>query len=76
MLDFTRPIDNYSVLLQARLRSYVLRDEEADTLSPAEARAIAEADGWLKHNGPIPHDDVLAEFGLSVADWEKMSTEP
>ncbi len=76
MLDFTRPIDNYSVLLQARLRSYVLRDEEADTLSPAEARAIAEADGWLKHNDPIPHEKVLAEFGLSVADWEKMSTEP
>ncbi len=53
-----------------------LPDEEGDTLSPAEAKAIAEADGWLQHNDPIPHEKVLAQFGLSVADWEKMSTEP
>jgi hypothetical protein len=43
-----------------------LPDQEGDTLSPAEAKAIAEADGWLKHNDPIPHEKVLAEFGLSV----------
>ena len=50
--------------------------EESDTLSPAEAKAIAEADEWSKHNAPIPHGQVLAEFGLSMADWEKMSREP
>ncbi len=50
--------------------------DESDTLSPAEAKAIAEADQWLKHNQPIPHEEVLAEFGLSMADWEKMSQEP
>jgi len=47
-----------------------------DTLSPAEAKAIAEADEWSKQNDPIPHEQVLAEFGLSPADWEKMSREP
>jgi hypothetical protein len=51
-------------------------DEDSDTLSPAEAKAIAEADEWLKHNKPIPHEEVLAEFGLSMADWERMSREP
>lgn len=51
-------------------------EEDGDTLSPAEAKAIAEADEWLKHNQPIPHEDVLAEFGLTMADWEKMSREP
>ena len=51
-------------------------DEDRDTLSPAEARAIAEADEWLKHNEPIPHEQVLAEFGLTTADWEKLSLEP
>lgn len=51
-------------------------DEDGDTLSPAEARAIAEADEWSKHNDPIPHEQVLAEFGLTPADWEKMSREP
>ena len=50
--------------------------EESDTLSPAEAKAIAEADEWSKHNDPIPHEEVLAEFGLSMTDWEKMSREP
>jgi hypothetical protein len=54
----------------------VFLDEDADTLSSAEAKAIAEADEWSKHNKPIPHEDVLAEFGLSLADWEKMSREP
>ena len=47
--------------------------EDGDTLSPAEAKAIAEADEWSKHDAPIPHEQVLAEVGLSVGDWEKMS---
>ena len=51
-------------------------DEDSETLSPAEAKAIAEADEWSKHNLPIPHEQVLAEFGLTTADWEKMSLEP
>jgi hypothetical protein len=50
--------------------------EDSDTLSPAEAKAIAEADELSKHNAPISHESVLAEFGLSVADWEKLSREP
>ena len=51
-------------------------DEDGDTLSPAEAKAIAEADEWSRHNDPIPHQQVLAEFGLSTVDWERMSSEP
>jgi hypothetical protein len=51
-------------------------DEDGDTLSNAERQAIAEADEWLKHNQPIAHEDVLAEFGLTMADWEKMGKEP
>ena len=50
--------------------------EDSDTLSPAESKAIAEADEWSKHNQPIPHKEVLAEFGLSAAAREKMSREP
>jgi hypothetical protein len=51
-------------------------EEDGDTLSTAEAKAIAEADEWSKHNEPIPHEQVLAEVGLTMADWEKMSREP
>jgi len=54
----------------------VFLNEDSDTLSPAEAKAIAEADEWSKRNAPLPHEQVLAEFGLSMADWEKMSREP
>ena len=50
--------------------------ELLDQLGSAEAKAIAEADEWSKHNDPIPHEQVLAEFGLSIADWEKISREP
>ena len=42
-------------------------DEDSDTLSTAEPKAIAEAEEWSKHNEPIPHEQVLAELGLSVA---------
>ena len=49
--------------------------EDGDTLSSAEAKAIAEADEWSKHNEPIAHEQVLAEFGLTMADWEKISRE-
>ena len=54
----------------------VFLEEDSDTLSPAEAKAISEADEWSKHNEPIPHEKILAEFGLTMADWEKMSREP
>src|ERR1017187_10995726 len=50
--------------------------EDRDTLSNAERKAVAQADEWLKHNQPIPHEEVLAEFGLTMADWEKMGREP
>ncbi len=51
-------------------------EEDADTLSNAERKAVSEADEWLKHNQPIPHQEVLAEFGLTMDDWEKMGQEP
>jgi len=58
------------------LEVMVSHDENSDTLSPAELKAVAEADEWLKHNEPIPHDRVLAELGLTMADWEKLAEEP
>ena len=41
------------------LETMVSSDEDSDTLSPAEAKAIAEADEWSKHNEPIPHEQIL-----------------
>ncbi|MGA2268860.1 MAG: hypothetical protein ABSH44_10365 [Bryobacteraceae bacterium] len=58
------------------LETMVSPDEDGDTLSNAERKAVAEADEWLKQNQPIRHEEVLAEFGLTMADWEKMGKEP
>ena len=58
------------------LETMVSPGEDGDALSNAERKAVAKADEWLKHNQPIPHEDVLAEFGLTMADWEKMGQEP
>lgn len=58
------------------LETILSPEEDRDTLSDAERRAVAEADEWLKHNQPIPHEDVLADFGLSMADWDKMGRDP
>jgi hypothetical protein len=50
-----------------------LEDEE---ISDEEERAVSEAREWLKHHQPIPHEEVLAEFGLTMADWERMGRTP
>ncbi len=41
-------------------------DDEPET--DQERRAVSEATEWLKHNQPIPFDDVLADRGLTVED--------
>lgn len=58
------------------LETMIAPDEDPNTLSAAERQAVAEADEWLKHNTPIPHAEVLAEFGLTLEDWEQMGRAP
>ncbi len=36
-----------------------------EPLTADESRALAEARAWLKHNQPIPHEQLLAELGIS-----------
>ena len=47
-----------------------------EPLTEEDRRAIAEAEEWSKHNRPIPLEDVLAELGLTMADWETMAKTP
>ena len=69
-------LDSNKLDAVVHLLETMVPDEDGDTLSPAEQKAIAQADEWLKHNEPIPHEQVLAEFGLTMDDWERMSKEP
>jgi hypothetical protein len=39
-------------------------------LTPAEERALDEAREWLKNNRSIPHEQVLAELGITAEEIE------
>jgi len=41
-------------------------DDEPE--SEQERQAVAEADEWLQHNRPIPFEEVLADFDLTIED--------
>ncbi|MGH9431817.1 MAG: hypothetical protein ACRD3T_09765 [Terriglobia bacterium] len=47
----------------ARAIAHAPVDDEP--LTAEEDRALAEAQEWLQHNQPIPHEQVLAELGLT-----------
>jgi hypothetical protein len=49
---------------------------EDEEIGAVEKHAVAEAHEWLKHNKPIPHEEVLAEFGLTMDDFERMGRTP
>jgi hypothetical protein len=73
LLDELGPIQLDAIV---HLLESMISPEDGDTLSPSERKAIAEADEWLQQNDPIPHEQVLADFGLTAADWERMGAEP
>jgi hypothetical protein len=58
------------------LRIMVTPEDDEATLSPTGRQAIAEADEWLKTNTAIPNEEILAEFGLTTLDWERMGQGP
>jgi hypothetical protein len=41
-----------------------------EPLTAEEARSLDEAREWLKHNKPIPHEQVLAELGITQQEVE------
>ena len=44
-------------------------DEEP--LTAEETKALDESREWLKHNAGIPHDQVLAELGITQDDIDR-----
>jgi hypothetical protein len=36
-----------------------------EPLTAEEIKALDESHDWLKHNDPIPHEQVLAELGIT-----------
>src|SRR5688572_10931967 len=60
------------MLLDPVSRALATAPYDDEPLSDAGRRAIDEASEWLKHNKGIPHAEVLADFGLTMKDFEKM----
>ena len=49
---------------------------EDEPISEEEIRAVEASKEWLKDHAPIPHEKVLAEFGLTLEDFERMGRTP
>ena len=61
-------------LLQAMLdpvsRAIANAPVDDEPLTMEEAQALDEAREWLKRNRPIPHEQVLAELGITREEIE------
>jgi hypothetical protein len=57
-------------------RKLALAPLDDEPFTEEDRLAVAEADEWSKHHDPIPLEAVLADFGLNMADWEKMGETP
>ena len=42
-----------------------------EPVTPEEEKAITESREWLKHNPGIPHEQVLAELGITREEIER-----
>ena len=49
---------------------------EDEEISEEEILAVAASRDWLKHNKGIPNEEVLAEYGLTAEDFERMGRTP
>jgi hypothetical protein len=63
-------------MLDPLRRRLALAPIDDEPYADGDRQAVAEADEWLKHHDPVPMETVLAEFGLSMADWETMAKTP
>lgn len=81
LIDRLAPSQRLAVvgLLEAMLdpvsRAIANAPTDDEPLSAEEEKALAAAQEWLKHNRPIPHQQVLDELGLTQEEIER-SKEP
>jgi len=63
-------------MLDPLSRKLALAPFDDEPFTEEDRQAVAEADEWSKHNQPIPMEEVLADFGLTMTDWEIMAKTP
>ena len=64
------------IMLDPVARSLANAPVEDEPISEEENRAAAASKSWLKDHEPISHEEVLAEFGLTSEDFERMGRTP
>jgi hypothetical protein len=64
------------IILDPVARSLAKAPVEDEPVSDEENRAVTASKTWLKNNEPIANEKVLAEFGLSTEDFERMGRTP
>jgi hypothetical protein len=42
-----------------------------EPLDPEEGEAVNESKEWLRHNKPIPHEQVLADLGITPEELDR-----
>jgi len=47
-----------------------------EPISEEERRTVEASKEWLKAHAPISHEEVLAEFGLTLEDFERLGNTP
>ena len=47
----------------------VMVDPDDEELTAQDQAEIDRSREWLKQNKPVPHDEVLAKYGLTMADF-------
>ena len=57
-------------------RKLALAPVDDEPLTPEEAAAIQAGIDSLEKNGGVPMEEVLADFGLTVDDFQKMAETP
>lgn len=57
-------------------RSLASAPVDDEPISEEESRAVEASREWLKDHAPIPHEEVLAGFGLTLEDFARMGRSP
>jgi hypothetical protein len=61
-------LQQLEVMADPVARSLANAPIDDEPVSQEEAKALDEAHEWLKHNHPIPHEQVLTELGITQED--------
>lgn len=64
------------VMLNPLARTHANAPYDDEPISVEETRAVATSIEWLKDNEGVPNEEVFADFGRSIKDFERMGRTP